>query len=91
MKDTKKALKRAYEAKAALDAAKAEYEAAAALVCSMMDALHVDALSAGKYGAKRQTIEQKRFDSKAFRADYSAIYEQYKRPVTVNRFTVSAQ
>lgn len=48
-----------------------------------------DELKAGMYRIRYALITSSRFDSKAFRASYSALYEQFLKPSTTRRFTVA--
>ena len=79
-----------FEAKKAYDAAKKAMEAYKAELTAMMDAAHVDALQMDGYTIERFETSRMAFDSKAFRADFADIFEEYKRPQTVNHFTVKS-
>lgn len=46
-------------------------------------------LSAGEYKIRYALITSNRFDSKAFRASYDALYQQFVKPTTSRRFTVA--
>ena len=48
----------------------------------------VDTIEAGKHTIWYALIKSSRFDSKAFRAAYPSIYEQYTKPTESRRFTV---
>lgn len=48
----------------------------------------VDTIEAGKHTIRYALIKSSRFDSKAFRAAYPSIYEQYTKPTESRRFTV---
>ena len=77
-----------FEAKRAYDMAKKAMEAHKAELIAIMDAAHVDALQMDGYNVQRSESERMAFDSKAFRADFSDVYEEYKRPQVVHNFTV---
>ena len=90
MKQLKKAIKGYAETKQAIDELTAQLKAYRAIIEAEMDARQTDAITSGKLTAKRSVSEQRRFDSKAFKADYAAVYENYRRPVEISHFTVSA-
>ena len=48
----------------------------------------VDTIEAGKHTIRYALVKSSRFDSKAFRAAYPSIYEQYTKPTESRRFTV---
>ena len=49
----------------------------------------VDTIEAGKHTVRWAVVKSSRFDSKAFRATYPSIYEQYTKPTESRRFTVA--
>lgn len=49
----------------------------------------VDTIEAGKHTVRWAVVKSSRFDSKAFRAAYPSIYEQYTKPTESRRFTVA--
>ena len=46
-------------------------------------------LSAGEYKIRYAVITSNRFDSKAFKATYAALYQQFMKPTTSRRFSVA--
>ena len=48
-----------------------------------------DELRAGEFRIRYAAITSSRFDSKAFRAMYEALYQQFVKPSTTRRFTVA--
>ena len=56
---------------------------------AMMTAQGTDELRAGEYHIRYALITSSRFDSKSFKAAYSALYEQFLKPSTTRRFTVA--
>ena len=46
-------------------------------------------LRAGEYKIRYALITSNRFDSKAFRAAYDALYQQFVKPTTSRRFSVA--
>lgn len=46
-------------------------------------------LSVGEYKIRYALITSNRFDSKAFRAAYDALYQQFIKPITSRRFSVA--
>ena len=50
---------------------------------------NTDELRAGEYRIRYALITSNRFDSKSFKAAYSALYEQFLKPSTTRRFTVA--
>ena len=46
-------------------------------------------LKAGEYRIRYAAITSNRFDSKAFRAAYDALYQQFVKPTITHRFTVA--
>lgn len=46
-------------------------------------------LSAGEYKIRYALITSNRFDSKAFRASYDALYQQFVKPTVSRRFSVA--
>ena len=79
-----------FEAKKAYDIARKAMDAAKAELIEMMDAANVDAIMLDGYMATRSISERMAFDSKAFRADFDDVYNEYKRPQKVNNFSVKA-
>jgi hypothetical protein len=79
-----------FEAKKAYDIARKTMDAAKAELLEMMDAANVDAIMLDGYMATRSISERMAFDSKAFRADFDDVYNEYKRPQKVNNFSVKA-
>ena len=53
-----------------------------------MDERCVDILEAGKHTIRWSVVKSSRFDSRAFRAAWPALYAEYMRPTEVRRFTV---
>ncbi len=49
----------------------------------------VDTIEAGKYTVRYMVVKSSRFDSKAFRAVYPALYAEYTKPTEARRFTVA--
>lgn len=49
----------------------------------------VDEMRAGEYKLRYALITSNRFDSKAFRASYQALYDQFTKPSTSRRFSVA--
>ena len=56
---------------------------------ALMDEQGIEELKAGEYRIRYAAITSSRFDSKSFRAAYSALYEQFLRPSTSRRFSVA--
>ena len=54
-----------------------------------MDKVGTDTLKAGKHVVRWAVVKSSRFDSKAFRATYPSIYDQYTKSTEVRRFTVA--
>ena len=54
-----------------------------------MDKVGTDTLESGKHVVRWAVVKSSRFDSKAFRAAYPSIYEQYTKPTESRRFTVA--
>ena len=54
-----------------------------------MDERCVDILEAGKHTIRWSVVKSSRFDSRAFRAAWPALYAEYMRPTEVRRFTVA--
>lgn len=48
-----------------------------------------DEMKAGEFRIRYNTITTNRFDSKAFKAMYDALYQQFVKPSTSRRFTVA--
>ena len=46
-------------------------------------------LNAGEYKIRYALITSNRFDSKAFRASYDALYQQFVKPTVSRRFSVA--
>ena len=46
-------------------------------------------MKAGEYKIRYAVITSNRFDSKAFRATYDALYQQFVKPTTSRRFSVA--
>lgn len=46
-------------------------------------------MTAGEYKIRYALITSNRFDSKAFRASYDALYQQFVKPTTSRRFSVA--
>lgn len=46
-------------------------------------------LKAGEFKIRYALITSSRFDSKAFRATYGALYQQFVKPSTTRRFSVA--
>lgn len=53
-----------------------------------MNRTGTDTLEAGKHVIRWAVVKSSRFDSKAFRAAYPVIYDNYTRPTECRRFTV---
>lgn len=49
----------------------------------------VDKMKIGGYKVSNTTYTQRRFDSKAFKADHEDMYEEYTKAVEAHRFTIS--
>lgn len=49
----------------------------------------VDILEAGKHTIRWSVVKSSRFDAKAFRAVYPALYDEYTKPTEARRFTVA--
>ena len=54
-----------------------------------MDKQGVDVLEAGKHTVRWSVVKSSRFDAKAFRAVYPALYDEYMRSTEARRFTVA--
>ena len=54
-----------------------------------MDKQGVDILEAGKHTIRWSVVKSSRFDAKAFRAVYPALYDEYTKPTEARRFTVA--
>lgn len=89
---TKKTLKKNLDEYAALARQIAELEARKQAVAERikagMDGL--EEVECGGYIARNKTVTTSRFDTKAFRAAYEFMYNDFCKPQTVQRFTVSA-
>jgi len=76
-----------------LEAAKLHQAQADALKAELIEALndaHTDCINTGAHVIERNETVRMSFSSKAFRADFSDVFEEYKRPQTVKHFTVKA-
>lgn len=49
----------------------------------------VDKMKIGGYKVSNTVYTQRRFDSKAFKADHEDMYEEYTKAVEAHRFTIS--
>ncbi len=49
----------------------------------------VDTIEAGKHTVRYAVVKSSRFDSRAFRAAWPALYAEYMRPTEARRFTVT--
>ena len=59
-------------------------------ITSEMESREVDEIKAGNFLARWKPITSSRFDSKAFKGAYSALYEQYTKSTETRRFTLTA-
>ena len=78
---------------AEMEAAKLHQANADALKAELLEALneaHADAIHTGAHIIERHDSMRMAFSSKAFRADFADIFEEYKRPQAVHHFTVRA-
>ena len=67
---------------------KARKQAVAERIKAGMDGL--EEVECGGYIARNKAVTTSRFDTKAFRAAYEFMYNDFCKPQTVQRFTVSA-
>ena len=72
-----------------IEDAKDELEALENEAKRRMEEAGVEELKSDEHKAVYQPVTSNRFDSKAFKADYEILYDAYKRPSTVMRFTFS--
>lgn len=78
---------------AELEAAKLHQAQADMLKAELLEALneaHTDTIHTGAHLIERHDSMRMAFSSKAFKADFADVYEDYKRPQTVHHFTVKA-
>ena len=54
-----------------------------------MTAQGVNELRLDVYKVRWQTVTSSRFDSTAFKATHGQLYEQFRRPATIRRFSVA--
>lgn len=76
-----------------LEAAKLHQANADAIKRELLQALNdanTDAIHTGAHIIERSETIRMAFSPKAFRADFADVFEEYKRPQTVNHFTVKA-
>ncbi len=76
--------------KAELDRLKKEVEATKNELLAMMDEAHVTRLIIGDLEVSNREVIRMAFDSKAFRADFDDVYNEYKKPQIVHYFNVTA-
>lgn len=76
------------EWQALADEAAAEIESLKDEIKQEMNERNIDTLKAGKYTAHYTTVTSNRFDSSAFKAAYSNLYQQFIKTTTVRRFAV---
>ena len=54
-----------------------------------MDKAGTDTLEAGKHVIRWAVVKSSRFDSRAFRAAFPTIYDDYTKPTETRRFTLT--
>lgn len=67
----------------------AEIETITDSIKDEMSAREVDELTGSDYKITWKLVKSRRFDSKAFKATHSALYEQYCSETATRRFTVA--
>ena len=73
--------------KAIIAQAQAEYDKYEAMVKEQMTADGLDTIIGDEHKATYKEVISNRFDSKAFKADHSDMYDQYKKSSSSMRFT----
>lgn len=81
-----KKLKALQEQTAELEKAIKELET---VIKDEMTAREAEEIKSGDYTTRYKTIESNRFDSKAFKMAYAALYNQYLKVTTTKRFTIA--
>lgn len=81
-----KKLKALQEQTAELEKAIKELET---VIKDEMTAREAEEIKSGDYTIRYKTIESNRFDSKAFKMAYVALYNQYLKVTTTKRFTIA--
>ena len=71
------------------DELNAEIEAIQDEIKATMTEQGAEELNAGEYKIRYALITSNRFDSKAFRASYDALYQQFVKPTVSRRFSVA--
>ena len=69
--------------------AKAEADALRDEIKAVMLEQGTEEMKAGEYKIRYSVITSSRFDSKAFKATYAALYQQFVKPTTSRRFSVA--
>ena len=77
------------ELQSLIDEATAEAEAIRDELKAMMTDTGVSELTVDVYKLRYTSVTSNRFDSKAFKENYSELYAQYCKPSTSMRFTVA--
>ena len=80
-------LKAIAEYKRIIEDAEAELEALKSIAISRMEERGIEELKSDEHKATYKMVVSNRFDSKAFKADHADMYESYKKPSNVMRFT----
>lgn len=71
------------------EALQAEIAAIQDEIKAVMTAQGAEEMTAGEYKIRYAVITSNRFDSKAFRVSYDALYQQFVKTTTTRRFTVA--
>ena len=71
------------------EALQAEITAIQDQIKAVMTAQGAEEMTAGEYKIRYALITSNRFDSKAFKATYAALYEQFTKQTTSRRFSVA--
>lgn len=71
------------------EALQAEITAIQDEIKAVMTAQGAEEMTAGEYKIRYALITSNRFDSKAFKATYAALYEQFTKQTTSRRFSVA--
>ena len=72
-----------------IEEAKAEVEAIKDSIKAEMTDRDLDELEAGSYIVRYKTVATSRFDSTAFKKEYSELYKEYTKQVASKRFSIA--
>ena len=72
-----------------MEALEKQAEALKAEIKAEMEARGQEEIKAGSFVVRWKTFLSSRFDSKAFKAEHEALYNQYSKQVSARRFTVA--